>query len=290
MSEQPLQFSDHTRNFSDLSYIYPVISRRAKGLSIGVNLNPDKVCNFDCPYCQVDRTTAPTLREVDEDVLFGEMESVIELAKSSELWQHPRFKSTPEHLREIRDFAFAGDGEPTSYKRFKSMIQRLVDVRAKFSLEKIPINILTNATLFHLPHVKDGLELLERTASSLWVKLDAGTQEYFELVNASRFSLEHCLKNMLEVAKRRSIEIQSMFFKYESAPPSKEEIRAYVERLKWLVDEGATIARVQVYTIARMPSDSACTPLSEAELHEIADPVLQALPELNIETFTGSLD
>ena len=39
---------DHTRHFTDFTFVYPVISRRSRGLSIGVNLNPDKVCNFDC--------------------------------------------------------------------------------------------------------------------------------------------------------------------------------------------------------------------------------------------------
>ena len=48
---------DHSRVFRDLIFVYPVISRRSQGLSIGVNLNPDKRCNFDCVYCEVDRRT-----------------------------------------------------------------------------------------------------------------------------------------------------------------------------------------------------------------------------------------
>ena len=52
-----LDFKDHRRDLGENRYVYAVVSRRARGLSIGVNLNPDKVCNFDCPYCQVDRTT-----------------------------------------------------------------------------------------------------------------------------------------------------------------------------------------------------------------------------------------
>ncbi|MBM3871597.1 MAG: radical SAM protein, partial [Verrucomicrobia bacterium] len=39
---------DHTRIYRDFTYVYPVISRRSGGLSIGINLNPDKKCNFDC--------------------------------------------------------------------------------------------------------------------------------------------------------------------------------------------------------------------------------------------------
>ena len=54
----------HPRRFEDFKFVYPVLSRRAHGISIGINTNPDKVCNFDCIYCQVDRTTEPPVKEV----------------------------------------------------------------------------------------------------------------------------------------------------------------------------------------------------------------------------------
>ena len=50
--------SDHARLFEHNRFVYPVLSRRSGGISIGVNLNPDKICNFDCIYCQVDRRSA----------------------------------------------------------------------------------------------------------------------------------------------------------------------------------------------------------------------------------------
>src|ERR1041384_5902109 len=64
MSFVPL-FTQHSRSWRENRYVYPVVSRRSKGLSIGVNLNPDKVCNFDCIYCCVDRKTPPVWRDVD---------------------------------------------------------------------------------------------------------------------------------------------------------------------------------------------------------------------------------
>jgi sulfatase maturation enzyme AslB (radical SAM superfamily) len=56
---------DHSRAHANYLYVYPVISRRSRGLSIGVNLNPDKVCNFDCIYCEVDRRTPPRTTVLD---------------------------------------------------------------------------------------------------------------------------------------------------------------------------------------------------------------------------------
>lgn len=43
------------REFLGNRFVYAVISQRAHGLSIGINLNPNKACNFDCAYCEVNR-------------------------------------------------------------------------------------------------------------------------------------------------------------------------------------------------------------------------------------------
>src|SRR6266550_4371278 len=88
MESQKLNlFTQHSRAWQTNKYVHPVISRRSKGLSIGVNLNPDKICNFDCIYCCVDRTVPPTIREVDLGVLHEELKHMLELVKSGELFQ-----------------------------------------------------------------------------------------------------------------------------------------------------------------------------------------------------------
>src|SRR4051812_33744144 len=111
-------FTLHSRAWQANRYVYPVVSRRSKGLSIGVNLNPDKVCNFDCIYCCVDRTTPPVVRKVDLELLRGELDQMIGLAGSGELFTQPPFDQTPPHLQRINDVAFSGDGEPTSFPKF----------------------------------------------------------------------------------------------------------------------------------------------------------------------------
>src|SRR6476660_1159132 len=103
-------FAQHSRSWQQNRYVYPVISRRSKGLSIGVNLNSDKVCNFDCVYCSVDRTTPATVTEVDLGVLRDELDHMLGVAVSGELFREARFDQTPAHLRRINDVAFSGDG------------------------------------------------------------------------------------------------------------------------------------------------------------------------------------
>src|SRR5438874_12967122 len=108
----------HPRRFEENRFVYPVLSRRSAGISVGVNLNPDKICNFDCIYCQVDRTTQSETRFVEIEQLLAELEDTLRLVASGELFQHPNFANTPQQFRRLNDIAFSGDGEPTTYRNF----------------------------------------------------------------------------------------------------------------------------------------------------------------------------
>src|SRR5437868_7086142 len=88
-------YRSHSRSWRENRYVYPVISRRSKGLSVGVNLNPDKVCNFDCVYCCVDRTEPAALRDVDLLALRGELDAMLALAGSGQLFAEPPFDAAP---------------------------------------------------------------------------------------------------------------------------------------------------------------------------------------------------
>src|SRR5215213_6121094 len=110
--------TDHARRFAANRFVYPVLSRRSGGISIGVNLNPDKVCNFDCIYCQVDRRAESETQFVEMEQLLEELEETLKIAASGELFRHPPFDATPEKLRRLNDIALSGDGEPTTYRNF----------------------------------------------------------------------------------------------------------------------------------------------------------------------------
>ena len=85
----------HPRRFEDFKYVYPVLSRRSRGISIGINVNPDKVCNFDCIYCQVDRTVPSAIQDFNLALAEEELCAMLEIMKSGELAQ--RSRSIPCH-------------------------------------------------------------------------------------------------------------------------------------------------------------------------------------------------
>ena len=125
-----LTFTDHRRSLDDNRYVYAVVSRRVGGLSIGINLNPDKSCNFDCPYCQVDRSIPGGDRQVDVERLGLELDRLLTWVADGSLWDHAPFDTTAPALRRVGDISFAGDGEPTSAAEFEEAVRRVIEVRA----------------------------------------------------------------------------------------------------------------------------------------------------------------
>jgi wyosine [tRNA(Phe)-imidazoG37] synthetase (radical SAM superfamily) len=262
--ERVLDFRDHRRELDANRYVYAVVSRRARGLSIGVNLNPDKVCNFDCPYCQVDRSTPGGPGKVDVGELRAELDALLDEVAAGRLWERPPFDSAPLELRRVADVAFAGDGEPTTPVEFPAAAASARSARDARRLD-IPMRLITNATMFDRPRVRSALPLFDE----LWCKLDAGTEDYFHLVDGTRFPFERILANLLSVARVRPIVIQAMFLAWDGKGPSFEEIDAWVGRLVDIRNGGGTIDLVQVYTVARRPSDPRVSALAPAVLDAI---------------------
>jgi wyosine [tRNA(Phe)-imidazoG37] synthetase (radical SAM superfamily) len=259
-----LDFRDHRRELGENRYVYAVVSRRARGLSIGVNLNPDKRCNFDCPYCQVDRTTPGGPPRVSVPELRGELEDLLRRA-SGDLWATPPFDTVPPGLRRVADVAFAGDGEPTTPAEFPAAARAAREVRDRLA-PGVPLRLLTNATLFHKERVLSALADFDE----LWCKLDAGTEPYFHLVDGTRIPFRRVLDNLLLVARERPIVIQSLFPAVDGAGPGDAEVEAWVLRMREITAGGGRIDHVQVYTVARAPADPRCRPLDRERLEAIA--------------------
>jgi wyosine [tRNA(Phe)-imidazoG37] synthetase (radical SAM superfamily) len=259
-----LDYEDHRRELDENRYVYAVVSRRARGLSIGVNLNPDKVCNFGCPYCQVDRTTPGGPSRVDVLDLAAELEKLLRRA-SGAIWAEPPFDTVVPELRRVADIAFAGDGEPTTPPELAAAARAAREARDRLA-PGVPLRLLTNATLFHKDRVRAALADFDE----LWCKLDAGTEAYFHVVDGTRLPFHRILDNLLLVARERPIVVQSLFLTLDGAGPDDTEIAAWVERMSTITARGGGIDRVQVYTVARVPSDPRCGPLDGERLEAIA--------------------
>lgn len=268
-STTPL-FSQHSRHFAENRFVYPVLSRRSGGISIGVNLNPDKVCNFDCIYCQVNRVSQSETRFVERDQLLAELEQMLRLVTSGELFHDERFSATPGPLRRLNDIAFSGDGEPTSYRNFDEIMADCAEIKRRWKLDDVKLVLITNASLFHRPAVVRGLEILDANQGEIWAKLDAGTEEYYRFVERTTIPFQRILENITAAARRRPLVIQALFMRIHGQPPSIAEQTAFCDRLSEIVAAGGQLKLVQVYTVARQPAESFVEPLSDAEVDALA--------------------
>ena len=276
----------HERRWADNRYVYAVVSRRSGGVSVGINLNPDKACNFDCIYCQVDRTTPPAVRKVDLERLAVELDLVLEAARDGSLYESAPFDALPADRRGVRDIAFSGDGEPTTYPRFTEAVEIAAGARRRFGLETTKLVLITDAAYLAKPKVREALEVLDRNNGEIWAKLDAGTDAYFQLVDRPNVSLQTVLDNILDAARARPVVIQSLFFRVSGEPPPDAEVEAYGDRLNAILAAGGCLKALQLYTIARLPAEASAAPLADAELDAIAEVVKGRVP-VPVEVYYG---
>jgi wyosine [tRNA(Phe)-imidazoG37] synthetase (radical SAM superfamily) len=279
------EHGSHPRELDGTTYVYAVLSRRSGGISIGVNLNPDKRCNFDCVYCQVDRRVMPPPAVVDADALADELTRVLRAAKEGRLVAHARFRDLPETLREVRDVALSGDGEPTSLPRFDRIVERILGVLDATGWTGLPLVLITNASGLDRPEVRSGVDRLIAAGGDVWAKLDAGTEEFFKTVAATQVPYARILSNIEETARRHPITLQTCLLAMDGEPPPDAEIAAYAARVREIVEAGGRLRGVQLYTVARPPAEAYVTPLPPETLEAIAEQVRSAVPGVPVAVF-----
>jgi wyosine [tRNA(Phe)-imidazoG37] synthetase (radical SAM superfamily) len=260
------------RDFLDNRYVYVVVSARARGLSVGVNMNPDQLCNYDCVYCEVNRSRPPTNGELRVEAMAEELEHTLDFLHHGELRKLDVYHSLPEDLGVPRHVTLSGDGEPTLCPRFKEAVQAVAHIRALGRVPFFKIVLITNGTALNQIPVQEGLKFLTRR-DEIWIKLDAGTPEYHEKINRPKMPLETVLNNIILIGNERPVVIQSLFLSLDGEEPPAEEIDAYAARLKELHEAGAQISKVQIYSATRPTFHKNCRHLPLRVLSEIAHEV-----------------
>ena len=205
------------------------------------------------------------------DELLVELREVLQLASSGDIYHTAKFRNTPPAQRRLNDIAFSGDGEPTTYKNFDEIISACAAVKREAGLDDVKMVLITNASMFHRPHVQRGLEILDANHGEIWAKLEAGTDGYYLLIERTRIPFQQILDNITAAARVRPLVIQSLFMRVAGEPPTAEELQAFCDRLNEIVSAGGQLSLVQVYTVARPPAESSVTSLADAEVDAIAE-------------------
>jgi len=250
LSEGPqmLSTANHDRDAAGMTYVYPVLSRRAGGVSIGVNLNPNNACNWHCAYCQVPELVRGSAPEIDISLLTNELESFIEVLLHGDYMQ----KHVPEDCRQVCDVAISGNGEPTSSRQFDEVVQRIVRILDNAELlDRINIVLITNGSYVHRPEVQRGLKLMAKHCGQVWFKVDAGTDAAIERINGVSLSVERQTQQLEQTAASCPTWIQSCLFAWDNQVPDESEIVAYLDFLQNAQNLDVKLEGVLLYGIAR---------------------------------------
>lgn len=240
-----LKTDDHSRSSAGMLYVYPVISRRAGGVSIGINLNPNNACNWRCLYCQVPDLQRGGPPPIDLALLERELNEFLHWALSGD------FMATrvPADSRRLADVAFSGNGEPTSAAEFAGAVAVAGRVLAAHDLpEKLVMRLITNGSLLDRKTVQAGIAAIGRASGEVWFKLDAGTAAGLARINGTRTRIEQVARRLARCASLAPTWVQTCLFRVDGEASAEHEMEAYLALLAPLVP---LLAGVHLYSLAR---------------------------------------
>lgn len=266
-----LTVSEHDRDAAGLTYIYPVVSRRAGGVSIGINLNLNDACNWRCIYCQVPGLTRGSPPPVDVPLLERELRQFLEDVLRGDFME----RRVPPESRRLNDIAFSGNGEPTSAREFGAAVETVGRVMTDFGvIGKIKLVLITNGSLVHQARVRAGIESMAALGGEVWFKLDRATETGIRAVNSTRTNIEKVLRNLRTAAQSCPTWLQTCMFALDGKPPPEQEVSAYVDCLHRLRREGVALNGVLLYGVARPSHQPEATRISDVPptwLNEFAE-------------------
>ncbi|SFH21698.1 Radical SAM superfamily protein [Nitrosospira sp. Nsp14] len=243
-----LHIGDHSRDIAGLTYVYPVVSRRAGGVSIGINLNPNNACNWRCVYCQVPDLKRGSAPQLDLVTLEAELRTFLhEIVHGDFMQTHV----IPE-ARRINDIALSGNGEPTSAREFAQVIELIGRVKADYNLPKnLKLVLITNGSLVNRPGVQAGVSAMAELNGEVWFKLDSVTREGRQRINNTRMSLMRMRENLRLATRLCPTWLQTCVFQINGMAPPVVESDAYLSFLESFLNEGEKLKGVLLYGLAR---------------------------------------
>jgi len=270
--------------------VYPVYSRRSGGLSVGINLFPDqKSCPFDCPYCEVfpfSTNAVFSLEQMEDD-----LRAVIADAGERNIL--------------VMDICFSGNGEPSLSPDFPQALEVAGRIRGELAPSAKLVLITNGAGLLDqkvfsllVESAAPSLEGENSLALDIWLKLDAGTPNWYQMINRTEIPHDKLIAKIKEFAALAPFTIQIMLCAVDGKTPPPDEEKAWEN----LLVEIATIAagkirrgtfarsrslggrfrKIQIYGKARpSPDDPKAQELPVAYLEERAASLKKALGDLS---------
>lgn len=259
-----LTTDDHRRDSAGLLYVYPVVSRRAGGVSIGINLNTNNACNWACLYCQVEDLTRGGPPAIDLDRLERELAGFLEDALHGDFMQ----RQVPPDARRLMDVAFSGNGEPTSAPEFAEAVERVGKVLERYGQRgHLLVRLITNGSLLHRPEVQAGIRHLGELGGEAWFKIDRAGAAAAAEVNGVPMQADKVARNLALCCGLAPTWVQTCWFGLDGENPTAAARDAYCALLQPLSSQ---LAGIHLYGLARPSMQPAASRLSRISAGELA--------------------
>lgn len=273
-SKITLGYDSHSRLNEFDRLVYPVISRRSGGLSLGINLNPDKRCNFDCVYCQVERNDDLPIREPSLQQIEQELRHWLSAIAETGYRGYP-----------LKDIGLAGDGEPTTVRLLPQVLQLLLDLKLEFALAtEVKLVLFSNGTGLDRKDLVPLWPSFYQASGEVWCKLDYWDAQSLKQLNRTEVSFDRLIGKIGRFGEQYPLVLQSCLFQWQGASYSAGYYDAYIALVQQLQQQGVRLSKIQAYTLARQPAEAQAKPWSDDEMNAIAAS-LRAKLDVPIELF-----
>ncbi len=241
-----------------MNHIFGPVNSRRLGRSLGIDLLPAKVCNFDCIYCEVGPTTTLTC-ERGEYVATGEILAEIDA-----------FCADPNRLAQVDVVTVTASGEPTLHSGLGRIISHLREKSGK------PVAVLTNGTNLDRPDVTEELSRADIVIPSL----DAALSPAFRKLNrpAPCVDLGEVVSGLVRFSRSYGGELWLEVLVVEGINDGEEDVRALVEVIRKM-----KLSRVQLNTVARPPLEKFARPVNRERLEKIRDRIMAGAGVAHVE-------
>lgn len=244
-----LTTQDHSRDSAGKTYVYPVVSRRAGGVSVGINLNPNNACNWRCIYCQVPDLKRGGPPPIDLRQLEDELSDMLEQLYTGDFLERHATPDLQTNLRRVVDIAFSGNGEPTMAAEFADAVAGVRRVMNRYApVEPPKLRLITNGSMLGRAVVQRGIGMIGEQGGEVWFKVDGVGVATMRRINGVALQPETVLRRLRQCAGLCETWVQTCLFSLDGVPPTANESAAYLDLLEKAGDQ---IAGVLLYGLAR---------------------------------------
>ncbi|WP_374349711.1 radical SAM protein [Chitinimonas sp.] len=258
----PLHVNDHRRDILGFRYIYPVVSRRAGGVSVGINLNPNNACNWRCIYCQVPDLRRGGPPDIDLALLREELAAMLDELVNGDFM----VRNVPESARRLNDIALSGNGEPTASKQFAEVIDLIAEETTRFGLTDLKLVLISNGSQMYRSEIQTALTTMSRLNGEVWFKFDQAPIDGYSDINQIALSEAQILRHLNFASTHCPTWIQTCMFCRNGEPPGDEAVSAYLAILEKALETGCRLEGVLLYGVARPSTQPEAPQISAAPL------------------------